>query len=261
MRYIKRKVFLFLCFSFLCFPLYTNVKASEINTYTCNSVEYLPDETNVSINDPWLITFPESITMDKLDGVFVEKESQGIPVLVSVIDNKTLSLRPVTPYDENTTYVLKLFFKDNKKYGLTFTTQQLPHEGIVNQYQRNSVFNTEIIDSETIRIKFDKNVKHEFAENPSNYQIRDEKYNIINNHIKVIKPVNSEINNDTNIYDIVLYKTAGEAKTNGVLTNDPDSESWNLEQSQYNIIVANIPSSGGIVMDKYSFTVGIGTTK
>ncbi|MCH5138400.1 Ig-like domain-containing protein [Clostridiaceae bacterium UIB06] len=263
MNSIKSKVCLFLCFFLLYFylPFSTNVKASKIITSTYNSIAHLPDETNVNLKDPLLVTFSEPITLDKLDGLFVEKKSQSVPVLVSVINSKTLSLRPLDMYEENTTYTVKLFMKDNKKYSLDFTTKELPHDGMLNQSQGPVVSSTQIINSETIRVKFDESVKHEFAVNPLNYQLRDEKYNNITSHIKVIKPISDVTTADANTYDIVLYKTAGEAKTNGVLTNALDSEPWNLEQSQCNITIANIPSTGGIVMDKYSFVVGMGSVK
>ncbi|WP_411680302.1 hypothetical protein [Clostridium thailandense] len=259
MNSIKGKSCLFFCFFFLylCFPIYSNVQASEVNSNIYNAAIKLPEESNISVKNSWSITLPESITIDKLDGLVVEKNSQNIPVLVSTLNNKTLSIRPIEPYEENSTYTAKIFLNDNEEYILDFTTEILTYDNIQLEYTPlPQVSDVNIIDDETIRIKFNQNMKHIFAENLSNYQLKDKDYNNISNHIKAIIPVTAKSNTDTNTYDIVLYKTAGDAKTNGMLTKDVDSTSWNLIQNQYNITIENIPSIRGVVMYKYSFGVG-----
>lgn len=265
MNSIKTKISLFLCSSFLCFssPFYVNVHASGINTNSSIVSTSLLSESNVSINKPLVITFTAPITLDSLDGVFVEKKFQNVPVLVSVLDNKTLAIRPINSYEENTSYTATIILKDNKKYSLNFVTETLPSNDVSKIFTDTSVYynithnNTpsvdevKIIDAETLRIKFDKSVRTEFAKNPLNYQLRDKNYSTVNNHIKTIQQVYN-----SNAYDIVFYKTAGDAKANGIVTNNPDSEIWNLDENQYSITIGNIPSASGVVMYAHTFVTG-----
>ncbi|MBV7275210.1 cell wall-binding repeat-containing protein [Clostridiaceae bacterium UIB06] len=87
------------------------------------------------------------------------------------------------------------------------------------------------IDSETIRVKFSKDVNYSYATNKSNYELDDSKSTNITSHIDCIYSASGKNNNDnTNIYDIKLTKS-----------NPSDSsDDWRLTGSNYTLTIKNI---------------------
>ncbi|AKN33469.1 cell wall-binding protein [Clostridium carboxidivorans P7] len=108
-----------------------------------------------------------------------------------------------------------------------------------------SVTSVNVIDSETIRVKFTKNVSYSYAANILNYKFEDAKGINITDHIRGIYStggVNDRSNTDT--YDIKIIK---------VNPQNPNDD-WRLTAAKYNLTIKNIidiatPSN---VMDDYT---------
>lgn len=109
------------------------------------------------------------------------------------------------------------------------------------------------VDNQTIRIKFNKNMKYEYAINRVNYKLLDSKGVNISNHIKEIKSSN-EVIGDTDTYDVKLYKTAGEA---GASSSYDDSEYFCLTGKTVSLKIKNLVDTAvsANMMDEYTATI------
>ncbi|WP_261782884.1 cell wall-binding repeat-containing protein [Clostridium botulinum] len=96
--------------------------------------------------------------------------------------------------------------------------------------EKPEVVNVEAIDSETIRVKFNKDVKNSNATNKSNYELRDSNGIRIDGDINKVEAANKSTG-DTNVYDI---------KMDEKLTGD-----------KYTLKVKNIADTSDNVMDDY----------
>lgn len=102
-----------------------------------------------------------------------------------------------------------------------------------------------VIDSETIRIKFTKNVKFSYASNKSNYKFLNDKGININDHILGIYSTSgSNDKSNTNTYDIKIIK------------NNPENsdEDWRLTGARYYLTIKNIidTATPSNVMEEYT---------
>ncbi|WPC42250.1 cell wall-binding repeat-containing protein [Clostridium sp. JS66] len=94
-----------------------------------------------------------------------------------------------------------------------------------------TVVSVKAIDSETIRVRFSKDVNYFYATNKSNYKLQDNEGINITNHIDAIYSTGGgDETSNTNIYDIKLKKT------NPSNSNDD----WRLTGSNYTLTVKNI---------------------
>lgn len=108
-----------------------------------------------------------------------------------------------------------------------------------------AVASINVIDSETIRVKFTKNVSYVYATNKSNYKFEDVKGINITEHIAAIYSTGGiSDKSNTNTYDIKLTNT-----------NPEDSnEDWRLTGSKYNLTIKNIVDTANPpnVMEDYT---------
>lgn len=79
-------------------------------------------QNNIPLKKEWVITFSDNVTLDKIDGIVIEKENTFIPVTIKISGQKTATITPIEPYEVNATYTLKAFLSNNKKYKMNFTT-------------------------------------------------------------------------------------------------------------------------------------------
>lgn len=102
-----------------------------------------------------------------------------------------------------------------------------------------------ITDSETIRVKFSKDVNFTYASNPANYKLLDNKEIDITSHIRGIYSVSGESDREnTDTFYIKLKKF----NPNNI------SEDWRLTNSKYRLAIKNIIDTSSIpnAMDDYS---------
>jgi putative cell wall-binding protein len=113
-----------------------------------------------------------------------------------------------------------------------------------------------VIDSETLRVQFSKDVDYSYATNRSNYKLLDNKDIDITDHIKD--------NSDAN--DKGIYSTKGMSNTGNTDTytikllkyNPTDSnDDWRLTGGKYTLTIKNIidTSSTPNTMDDYTYTI------
>lgn len=88
-----------------------------------DSFRQLPSKSNVSLDKTWTVTFTSDVTMDKVEGVLVQKDSDFVPVNIAISGQNKMSIKPVNPYAANSKYSLKLFLSNGKKCNMDFTTE------------------------------------------------------------------------------------------------------------------------------------------
>ncbi len=111
-----------------------------------------------------------------------------------------------------------------------------------------TVESVSIVDSETIRVRFSKDVDYSYATNISNYKLEDNKDTDITDHIKEIYSTSGESDtSDTDTYNIKLYK----------YNPDDSDDDWRLTGSKYTLSIENIidTSSSPNTMEDYSETI------
>jgi len=137
-----------------------------------------------------------------------------------------------------------------------------------------TVTNVNMIDSETIRVKFSKDVDAAYATKIANYTLKDASSVDVSSHIRVVKPSYKSILDTTtsgsissygfsadSAWDIKLYKNAfdyqaygkGNTSANVQLKNDD----WRLTGAKYTLTVKNLAdtTSNKNVMDDYTTTI------
>ncbi|NMM65074.1 cell wall-binding repeat-containing protein [Clostridium sp. P21] len=110
-----------------------------------------------------------------------------------------------------------------------------------------TVVSVKAIDSETIRVRFSKDVNYFYATNKSNYKLDDNQGVNISNHIDAIYSTGGgNENSNTNIYDIKLKK----------VNPDNSNDDWRLTGSNYKLTIKNIIDTvtKPNTMDDYSDT-------
>ncbi|AKN33455.1 cell wall-binding protein [Clostridium carboxidivorans P7] len=123
-----------------------------------------------------------------------------------------------------------------------------------------TVSKIEVIDSETVRVKFSKDVDYQYAHNLSNYTLKDDKGIDITSHIKgVYSTVGESDTGNTDTYNIKLWKfkaTMEQAKGIAVQPGD-ESEDWRLTSNKYNLTIKNIRDTASTpnVMEDYAYTI------
>lgn len=105
-----------------------------------------------------------------------------------------------------------------------------------------------VVDSETIRVRFSKDVDYDYATNKSNYTLKDSKGTDITDHIRGIYSTSGESDRgNTDTFNIKLRKY------------DPDNsnDDWRLTGSKYTLKIENIidTSSSPNTMEDYSYTI------
>lgn len=129
------------------------------------SFNQLTSKDNVSLDRAWTITFNDQVTMDKIDGIVIQKGSQFIPVTITINDNQSITIKPVNPYEKASKYSLKIFLSNGKKHSMDFTT-----EGSVVTTGDPKIKSVEVSGRE-VQITFDRSMDVETAKDLSNYEI------------------------------------------------------------------------------------------
>lgn len=204
MKVIKNKVYLVMFTLLLClaFPLGISVQASGTTATSSSDYTQLPDQSDVSLNEAMTVTFPNDVTTNEFEGAVIQKGSQFIPVAVTVVDSKSISVKPVNSYDENSQYTLKAFFSSNKKYSLSFTTGKAT-------YSRPTVVSITAVDEETIKVKFDRAMDPNTLCVASNWELNSQKLSDIG-----LTQNDFTVNGDNNIVTINNLKGHIDAGSN-----------------------------------------------
>lgn len=205
MKVIKNKIYLVMFTLLLClaFPLGISVQASGTTATTDNDYIQLPAQSNVNLDELMTVTFPENFSTDEFGGAVVQKDLKFIPVDVTVIDSKTIFVKPINSYDENSQYTLKAFFDNGKKYSLNFTTGK-------STYSKAKVVSITVVDEGTIKVRFDRAMDTNTALVASNWELNNQKLSDIgliqndfsisgDNNVITIKNLNNHINSGSNV--------------------------------------------------------------
>ena len=120
-----------------------------------------------------------------------------------------------------------------------------------------TVKNVSMIDSETIRVTFSKDVTSDSATKKENYTLKDSSGVDITNHIKEIKPSSAADGSDygdDSVWDIKMYKNASESISGGDKADD-----WRLTSSKYTLTIKNLVDTTSTTspnkMDEYNTTL------
>ncbi len=110
------------------------------------------------------------------------------------------------------------------------------------------VISISLIDSETIHVKFNKEVDFKYAHDPSNYQLLDSNDKDISNHIKgIYNTVSESDTQNTDTYNIKVQKHNPNNK----------NEDWRLAGNKYTLNIKNIRDTASTpnIMDDYTFAI------
>jgi putative cell wall-binding protein len=111
-----------------------------------------------------------------------------------------------------------------------------------------TILSTTVIDSQTIQVRFSKDVDYQYATNTSNYKLLDNKNVDISNHIDHIYSYKNQTDtSDVDTYNIKILRA-----------NPNDStDDWRLNSSKYTLTVKNVidTASTANTMDDYTTTL------
>lgn len=81
---------------------------------------------NVSLNKEWTINFSDIATHEKIDAIVIERNSQFIPVTITLNNEKLAKVKATTEFAGSADYTLKVLLSNGKKYKIDFTTVSEP---------------------------------------------------------------------------------------------------------------------------------------
>lgn len=207
-----------------------------------------------------------------------------------VADNYKLNDKPLSDFGDNVELKLKendytvkisnltnipfgsnsLYIDDNVKdaYKNTVDDDTRVSFNMVKDETKPTVTDVNMIDSETIRVTFSKDIDWNYATDLKNYTLKDAHGVDISNHIRIAKPANMSVGDtDTKdniskgdndkVWDIKMWKNAGDAKSKGISTTDPSTDDWRLTGSKYTLTIKNLAdtTSNRNVIDEYNTTL------
>lgn len=140
-----------------------NVQALAALT-SSSSFNQLTPKDNVSLDRTWTIKFNSDVTMDKIEGIVIQKDTQFIPVVINKISNDSITVKPVNSYEKGSKYSLKLFLSNGKKHNMDFTTEGSASENV----GVNSIVDVNL---NQFKVVFNNKVDVDSAENVANYKI------------------------------------------------------------------------------------------
>lgn len=82
----------------------------------------LGEHSNVDIDKEWTVKFNQLASASKIDGVVVEKDAQFIPITVKMDGTASIKVSAVNGYLPNTSYTMRVFLANGKRYKMNFTT-------------------------------------------------------------------------------------------------------------------------------------------
>jgi putative cell wall-binding protein len=188
------------------------------------------DLSNYKVNDKKL---------SSINGAYIETDDNDTVIELKHVRGNTIET------GSNTVYIsehVKDAFGNNIDDGIR---KSFEHD---NDDTKPDVESVSIVDSETIRVRFSKDVDYSYATNISNYKLKDNKGIDITDHIKDIYSTSGESDtSDTDCFNINLYR------------HDPDdaNDDWRLTGSKYTLTIKNIidTSSTPNSMDDYTYNI------
>lgn len=177
--------------------------------------------------------------LDKIDGAYIETDNDDTVVKLKHISDGTIESGSNRLYISN---------KVKDAFGNKVEDDTRVNFNHVKDETKPKVDSITVVDSETIRVRFSKDVDYSYATNTSNYKLKDNKGIDITNHIRGIYSTSGESDRgNTDTFNIKLYKY------------DPDNSSydWRLTGSKYTLTIKNIidTSSTPNTMDDYAYTI------
>lgn len=123
-----------------------------------------------------------------------------------------------------------------------------------------TVTNVTMVDSETIRVSFSKDVDATYATNLNNYTLKDASGVDISKHIKVVKPSNKTVMDSTTAGTIFTdYPTLGNDKVWDIkmIKTGPNGDDWRLTNSKYGLTIKYLidTTANKNQMDEYNTTL------
>lgn len=123
-----------------------------------------------------------------------------------------------------------------------------------------TVTNVNMVDSETIRVTFSKDIDATYATNVNNYTLKDASGVDISKHIKVVKPANMTVKDSTTSGSIFTdYPTLGNDKVWDIkmIKNGANGEDWRLTNSKYSLTIKYLidTTANKNQMDEYNTTL------
>ena len=91
------------------------------------SWQSLPSKMGVSINKDWTVTFSDIVSLDKIDGMVIEKikDKTFIPVRIHLSPTaKQAKVTPIDEYIQGEEYMMKIFLSNGKNYKMSFKVEE-----------------------------------------------------------------------------------------------------------------------------------------
>lgn len=118
MKKVLKAFLLFIVFAISFFSVGNIVFAEPIGS---DWVKF-DEKYNVALDKKWSIDFTQEASLDKIDGIVIEKDNQFIPSKIEVTGEKQITITPVSNYESNSKYCLKIFLNNKKRYYMYFNT-------------------------------------------------------------------------------------------------------------------------------------------
>lgn len=82
----------------------------------------MPEKLDIPLDKEWTVTFTSNATFDKIDGIVIEHNAEFIPTEIKVDSDKKVCIKPISNYEANSKYVMRIFLSNGKRYYMNFTT-------------------------------------------------------------------------------------------------------------------------------------------
>ncbi|MCT8975960.1 cell wall-binding repeat-containing protein [Clostridium sp. CX1] len=188
--------------------------------------------------------------------------------------DNTVKIKGVTGIQINSN---TLYIKDNVKdaYGNKVDDDTRVSFTKVKDETKPTVTNVNMIDSETIRVRFSKDVLATDATKISNFTLKDSSGVDISDHIRLVKPSTTSVSDTTtagaisqvggdNVWDIKIWKNEGDYVRygrSGSPTAQQTANDWRLTGSKYTLTIKGLRDTTGTgntsanFMDEYTTTI------
>lgn len=117
-KLFKRISRLILCFTLICIMSTTHAFSKPLGD---NWIK-LPEKTGVPLDKTWTINFSDKVALEDIDGIVVEKDNKFVPIDVSFIGENSIKIKPMSSYERNSEYYLKIFLNNGSRYYMSFKT-------------------------------------------------------------------------------------------------------------------------------------------
>lgn len=109
------------------FKVNTDLLTNNITSMSViNDWEYFPSKSNTPLDKVWTVKFSSAVSLGKIDAIVIERNNEFIPVKIQVSDNNEIQVSPTYGFSGSTSYNMKIFLANGKKYKMNFTTVPEP---------------------------------------------------------------------------------------------------------------------------------------